>query len=1362
MSKNLLFLLLSFCLFRTISFAQVVVFSENFGTPSGTTAANSYTGYQNNGKFIATSNGGSTPNPDIRTSSASTGYTGVSGSGNLFFGTAGGSGVVNDRQVTIIGINTSSMSNILMTFGVRWESTTGGLGLILEQSTDNGASWDVLNFTNPVFNSWILATVTSSISQSSNLALRFTRQGNARGYRIDDINIINFASSSANFITEFTLANTNANISGNFITVTVPSGTSLNPLTATGVISNLVTVNPAFSSSLDYSLPVTFTVTAQNLSTNIYTVTAFVNPVNVADNFITSFTAQNQASSTISGNNIFVSFPNGSNINSLNASGVIASNATVSPAFNVVQNFNNLVFYTVTAQNLSTNVYTVTSSILPPSAINITPIYTIQGSGMATSLLSNQVITTSGVVTASFQNSTQLSGFYIQDKMGDGNSQTSDGIFVFVASSPLAVNVGDEIMLSANAVEFNGATQLTNPILRQIISTGNNIVPTNVTLPGFTETEFEKYEGMLVTFTQELTVTQNFFLGRFGRLLLSSGGRLFNPTNVFDVNDSDPNGNSTTGGSNLATITAQLNLNKRRCIVMDDGSTLQNPSIVPYLDPVLNTIRCGSTVLSLTGVVDYFSNASNSRFEDLLYRIHPTIAPTINYAPRPSVPGVGMSNVKIGSLNVLNYFNGDGTGSDAGFGTSEQRGASNLVEFNRQKAKIISAIQNLNADVLGIMEMENDGEGPNHAIVDLISGLNTAMGAGTYNFVTSPGVGGKLGTDAIKVGLIYKPATLDLVGNSMTSTDAVHSRPPLAQIFKLKSTNANFMVVSSHFKSKSPGNPPGSGLDADMNDGQGFFNNTRKNQAISTTVFAKNMADANNITDYLLVGDFNAYEQEDPMDIFRSMGLQTLVNNTYSFVFDGAAGSLDHAVASPSLAAKTTGAHKWHNNADEPTVLDYNTDFGRPAYVYDAGPYRSSDHDALIVGLNLQSISGLTITGISSSKVYGQPNPIFNYSVAGLQIGDNINVILTTTATGSSNIGTHPIAISVTGNNLSNYELTIFPALLTITKANLTVSANNTNRVYGQPNPIFTGNIIGVVNGDIINATYTSTATGASGVGTHPIAISVTGNKLSNYELTTVLGLFTITKANLTVSANNANRVYGQPNPIFTGNIVGVVNGDIINATYTSTATGSSGVGTHPIAISVTGNKLSNYELTTVLGLLTITKAAQTISGFGTLTDITLPGITSITLSATASSGLPVEYSVSGLAFLNNTTLSLTGTGLVSVIAIQVGNENFEAATSISQSFTVFTVLSSIQNLTSTNLPTYQSTSFSVYPNPVVNGEWRIENGELGATMYVFNAQGAIVYTQTITSASTEVSTKLSSGIYLVKVGKQSVKLVVE
>ena len=261
---------------------------------------------------------------------------------------------------------------------------------------------------------------------------------------------------------------------------------------------------------------------------------------------------------------------------------------------------------------------------------------------------------------------------------------------------------------------------------------------------------------MLITIPQTLTVTEVFNLGQFGEVSLSANGRLFNPTNIIDPNDTNAAGTSSSGTSNIAAVTAQQNLNNRSRIILDDGSSASNLSDVPYVnttdaDPTNDTLRIGSTTTGLTGVLGFgFNN----------YRIQPTQAPVFNYEARPALPEVG-GGLKVSSFNVLNYFNGDGAGG--GFPTS--RGADTAIEFGRQRAKIITAIKELNADVVGLIEMENDGDGANSAIVDLVNGLNTAIGSNTYDYIKLANTSGSSGTDEIKVAFIYKPGAVTPVGN---------------------------------------------------------------------------------------------------------------------------------------------------------------------------------------------------------------------------------------------------------------------------------------------------------------------------------------------------------------------------------------------------------------------------------------------------------------------------------------------------------------------------------------------------------------------------------------------------------------------
>lgn len=571
--------------------------------------------------------------------------------------------------------------------------------------------------------------------------------------------------------------------------------------------------------------------------------------------------------------------------------------------------------------------------------VALTPIYTIQGSGAASTFVGNTV-TTEGVVVGDFQGTTGLNGFYIQDATGDGNAATSDGIFVFAPGS-IDVNTGDRVRLTGVVAEFSNQTQLQNLSGLSIVGTGT-IAPTIVDLPVATTTDLERYEGMLVTIPETLSVTENFNLARFGELVLSADGRLFNPTNFIDPNDI-PSSGTQNNQNNLAAITADQTQNNLSRIILDDGSNTQNPTTIPYLNEQ-NTRRVGDSVTNLTGVLGFGFNS---------YRIQPIITPTFaDTNPRPAAPDPVGGNVKVASFNVLNYFNGDGMGG--GFPTS--RGATSSVEFERQSAKIVSAIATMNADVVGLIEIENDGDGPNSAIADLVNRLNTFLGTPVYDYIRDPATG--VGTDEIKTAFIYKPAQVTPVGLALSDTNAVYNRLPVAQTFELNSNGETFTPVINHFKSKSG---TGTGLDADQGDGQGAFNNTRIQQAQALLSFVNKLKTTTGDSDILVLGDLNAYGEEDPIDVLRNGGLVDqlgVLNNPYSFVFDGQSGRLDQAFSSDSLSSQITGATEWHINADEPRILDYNQEFrgsGQSPDLYETTPYRSSDHDPVIIGANLFS-----------------------------------------------------------------------------------------------------------------------------------------------------------------------------------------------------------------------------------------------------------------------------------------------------------------------------------------------------------------------------------------------------------------------
>jgi uncharacterized protein len=599
----------------------------------------------------------------------------------------------------------------------------------------------------------------------------------------------------------------------------------------------------------------------------------------------------------------------------------------------------------------------------PPLAAAI---YAIQGSG-ATSPLVNRRVTTRGVVTKVINN-----GFFMQDQAGDNNPVTSDGILVFTgATSYPAAQPGNLVTVTGTVVEFNtGAagnadtlshtvTELSSVTEVTLVNSGFVITPTIVTLPEVVDGDLERYEGMLVTLTGPFTVQQNFFQGRYGQLTLAVGGRLETPTNRFRPG---------------AQAVALADENARRRIILDDGSSLQNPNPIPYLG-ANGLPRAGDVTGSITGVIDY-GLATNSNTGAGDYKIQPTVAPTFTVAnTRTAAPPEVGGNVKVASFNVLNYFttftNGETASGQTGQGcslgssvsASNCRGANNLVEFQRQRAKIVEAMAAINADVLGLMEMQNNAS---TAVQNLVDALNARVGAATYASIALPTQG--TGTDAIRVAMIYKPARLGATGAPASDTDAVNNRPTLAQTFAL-SNGERFTLMVNHLKSKSscplPGDADAAG-NLDAGDGQGCWNLQRTQQASQLRTFVAQQQSASGSNDVLLIGDFNAYAQEDPIYNLTSSGYVDQIgrfsNFGYSYVFDGAAGRLDHAITSTSLSARVSRAVHWPINADEASIGDYNTEFKFPATTcgtpcppdpYAISPYRSSDHDPVVLGLNL-------------------------------------------------------------------------------------------------------------------------------------------------------------------------------------------------------------------------------------------------------------------------------------------------------------------------------------------------------------------------------------------------------------------------
>jgi predicted extracellular nuclease len=560
--------------------------------------------------------------------------------------------------------------------------------------------------------------------------------------------------------------------------------------------------------------------------------------------------------------------------------------------------------------------------------------------------MAGQIVTVEGIVVGDFQESHQLKGFFVQeeDTDTDGEPETSEGIFIY--NSSFAVNTGDQVRLTGTVGEYYNNTQIKSLSDLTIVSSGNSLPnAANIVLPFSDATFLECYEGMRATFTQTLTVTENYNLGRYGELVLSNG-RLWNPTNVVSPGDA------------ANALQAENDLNR---IVLDDGSTIQNPDPIIFPAPGLsahNTVRSGDTVQNLTGTIYYSYGA---------YRVHPTDEPEfISSNPRLETPEPPGGSLKVASFNVLNYFttiDDSACPYDGGC-----RGADTPEEFERQRAKIIQAMLAIDADIFGLMEMENHPS--DESLQDLVDGLNDALAATTYAYIPT----GAIGTDAIKVALIYNLNTVLPLGDFAVLDSTVDpefvdtkNRPSLAQTFMETATGEKLTVVVNHLKSK--GSSCDDLGDPDIGDGQGNCNQTRTAAAQALVNWLAADPTDSEDPDFLIIGDMNVYAMEDPIAVLQNNGFTNLIDmftgpDAYSYVFYGQAGYLDHALSSEALTAQVAGVTEWHINCDEPRVLDYNIEYksdGQLIDLYAETAYRASDHDPVIIGLNLISEHTSTI-----------------------------------------------------------------------------------------------------------------------------------------------------------------------------------------------------------------------------------------------------------------------------------------------------------------------------------------------------------------------------------------------------------------
>lgn len=607
---------------------------------------------------------------------------------------------------------------------------------------------------------------------------------------------------------------------------------------------------------------------------------------------------------------------------------------------------------------------------------SLTLISDIQGSGDRSPLI-DQIVTVEARITAWLPH---LNTFYIEEERldHDNNALTSEGVAVFYAGNNPGIDadsIGDLVRFEATVGEYFGLTQLSNVGQFQVVRDGNaaDLEPmTRVTLPIASGDTLERFEGMRVEISAAsggaLHVADTYTFARYGELTLYA--------DAVPLQYTEQHAPSVTGYADYQDLLA------RSSIQLEDGRSSQNPSLTQLNDGTrilrdlsddgldngtplgvqadgsISFVRVGDTTQQVSGVLGYGFGS---------YELYPTENVQLTANPRPdSVQGLGDAEVIVGSFNVLNYFNsvfGSSSFTTPAGNSIGGRGASNAAEFAQQQAKLAEAILATGAHVLGLNELQNNGDGPGSAIAALVGALNAAVGSERFAWIA----GHATGSDAIRVGILYDQSVVQPLGAAATPDTSLYSafasanRLPVAQTFAYRDdASKQFTLVVNHLKSKgSAADLPG---DTDQGDGQGNSNATRVEAVKQLDSWLSSNPTGATDGDYLLVGDLNAYRMEDPVTTLEAAGYTHRGSEGgYSYVFDGLRGSLDHILSKGLSADEITGVSHFNINADEQLALDYNDEFGDGSVNRDLDRddmYRASDHDPVLIGLKLQSEDG--------------------------------------------------------------------------------------------------------------------------------------------------------------------------------------------------------------------------------------------------------------------------------------------------------------------------------------------------------------------------------------------------------------------
>ena len=498
---------------------------------------------------------------------------------------------------------------------------------------------------------------------------------------------------------------------------------------------------------------------------------------------------------------------------------------------------------------------------------------------------------------------------------------------------------------------------------------------------------------MLYRSREKFVVADPFNLRRFGELALSAGTLAIQPTEV--------------GPYGSAAADRQAAKNAATRVNLDDGTNrgyTQTATLparqLPYLTPNAD-VTVGDTLrLDEPVIVDWRNG---------VWKFNPTRAiqagdepATISPARADRTPRVGGA-FTVASFNVLNYFTTLGSGRAGCTGTNldtegsfnvttddpavpgdcDVRGAYDASDLTRQQDKITTAINRLDASVVGLMEIENSvklGEQTDEALSSLVSALNTAAGGRKWAYVASASpdqLQPVAAQDVITNALIYQPAKVRLRHSAWALGSAAgddgpfaNARTPIAASFSAVGGGTPLVVVVNHFKSKSSSGATGDNVDA----GQGAYNGDRTRQATAVRDWLPTLQAQARTDDVAVIGDLNSYRQEDPLRVFYRSGFRSVAPaKEYSYVFAGLSGSLDHILVNKQAHARLTRGDVWNINAGESDAYEYATYKTTALNYYRSDVRRASDHDPVVAGFRKGPRSGETeLTLLNFNDFHGR------------------------------------------------------------------------------------------------------------------------------------------------------------------------------------------------------------------------------------------------------------------------------------------------------------------------------------------------------------------------------------------------------